>query len=122
MQIQKIPGGFSVCRVEDYSLVDWNVPYCFTGKTPQENSLVCPTGSVPQNVTAREDGWRAFCLSGVLDFSLLGILAKIASLLAENGVSIFAVSTYNTDYIFTKKENYEKALAALRAAGYDVAE
>lgn len=122
MQIQKIPGDFSVCQVRDYTQVDLNAPYCFTGKTPQENSLVCPTGSVPANATAREDGWRAFCLSGVLDFSLLGILAKIASLLADNGISIFAVSTYNTDYIFIKKENYKKALAVLSGAGYDVAE
>ncbi len=57
-----------------------------------------------------------------MDFSLLGILAGIASLLAENGISIFAVSTYNTDYIFTKKENYEKTLAVLHKSGYDAAE
>lgn len=57
-----------------------------------------------------------------MDFSLLGVLAGIASILSENGISIFAVSTYNTDYIFTKKENYEKALAVLHEAGYDAAE
>ncbi len=57
-----------------------------------------------------------------MDFSLLGVLAGIASILSENGISIFAVSTYNTDYIFTMKENYEKALAVLHEAGYDAAE
>lgn len=57
-----------------------------------------------------------------MDFSLLGILAGISSLLAENGINIFAVSTYNTDHIFTKKENYEKALAVLHKSGYDAAE
>lgn len=57
-----------------------------------------------------------------MDFSLLDILAGIASILSENGISISAVSTYNTDYIFTKKENYEKALAVLHEAGYDAAE
>lgn len=122
MQIQKIPGDFSVCQVRDYTQVDLNAPYCFTGKTEDENSLVCLTGSVPANVTAREDGWKAFCLSGVLDFSLLGVLAGIASILSENGISIFAVSTYNTDHIFTKKENYEKTPAVLHKSGYDAAE
>ena len=57
-----------------------------------------------------------------MDFSLRGVLAGIAPLLAENGISIFAVSTYNTDYIFTKKENYEKTLAVLHKSGYDAAE
>lgn len=60
------------------------------------------------------DGWKAFRIQGVLDFSLIGILAKIATVLADNGISIFAVSTYNTDYVLIKKENYQKALDILQ--------
>ena len=55
-----------------------------------------------------------------MDFSLIGILAKIASVLADKGISIFAVSTYNTDYVMVKKENFQKALEVLAAAGYDI--
>lgn len=55
-----------------------------------------------------------------MDFSLIGILAKIAAVLADNGISIFAVSTYNTDYVLIKKENYQKGLEALQAAGYKI--
>lgn len=55
-----------------------------------------------------------------MDFSLIGILAKIASVLADNGISIFAVSTYNTDYVMVKKENFQDALEVLAAAGYDI--
>lgn len=122
MKIKKLDCDFSVCRVEDYSLVDLNTEYCFTGKTDEENSLVCPVNKVPSNVTERDDGWRAFRIQGVLDFSLIGILSKISGILAENKIGIFAISTFNTDYILTKKENYQKAIEALRNAGYEIVE
>ncbi len=67
-------------------------------------------------ITCCDDGWKAFRIQGVLDFSLIGILAKIATVLADNGISIFAVSTYNTDYVLIKKENYQKALDILQTA------
>ena len=118
MDIKKIDHNFSVCQVEDYSLVNLNSEYSFIGKTDEEKSLVCITDEVPANVIQRDDGWKAFRIQGVLDFSLIGILAKIAAALADNGISIFAVSTYNTDYVLMKKENYQKALDVLKALGY----
>ena len=63
---------------------------------------------------------RGFRIQGVLDFSLIGILSKLSAILAENGVGIFAISTFNTDYILVKAENFEKALKVLSDAGYDV--
>ena len=118
MEIKKIDHNFSVCQVEDYSLVNLNSEYSFIGKTDEDKSLVCITDEVPANVIQRDDGWKAFRIQGVLDFSLIGILAKIAVALADNGISIFAVSTYNTDYVLMKKENYQKALDVLKALGY----
>ncbi len=59
-------------------------------------------------ITCCNDGWKAFRIQGVLDFSLIGILAKIATVLADNGISIFAVSTYNTDYVLIKKKIIKK--------------
>ncbi|WP_438785568.1 ACT domain-containing protein [Enterococcus sp. DIV0421] len=91
-------------------------------KTDEENSLVCITNEVPPNVIQREDDWKAFRIQGVLDFSLIGVLSKIASILADNDVSIFSVSTYNTDYILIKKENYQKAIKTLSNAGYEIIE
>ena len=64
---------------------------------------MCITDNVPANVTERDDGWKAFRIQGILDFSLIGILSRIAGILAENEIGIFAVSTFNTDYILTKK-------------------
>lgn len=120
MQIQIINGNFSVCQVTDLSQVKLDAKYCFLGKTDAERSLVCLTEDVPENVIQREDGWRAFRICGTLDFSLVGILAKIAGLLAENGISIFAVSTYDTDYVLTKEENHDRAMEVLQKAGYAI--
>ena len=92
----------------------------FTGATDEEKSLVCPVSLVPDNTIEREDGWRAFRIEGVLDFSLIGILAKISTCLAESGIGIFAISTFNTDYILTKTENFDRALKALTDAGYSI--
>ena len=118
MILNIIPHEFSVCKVTDYSLIDLTEPFVFTGSTDEEKSLVCPIPLVPQNTTEREDGWRAFRIEGVLDFSLIGILSKISTILAENNIGIFAISTFNTDYVFTKTVNFERAINTLQSAGY----
>ena len=122
MEIKKLNQDFTLCKVVDYSFVNLNAEYCFIGKTDEEKSLVCITGDVPSNVIERDDGWKGFRIQGVLDFSLIGILSKIAEILAENSISIFAISTYNTDYVLIKKENYQKALDILEHSGYEIVE
>jgi uncharacterized protein len=109
---------FSICKLRDLSAADCSPEFCFLSKTDEEISLVCPSGTVPANAIERSDGWKGFRIQGVLDFSLVGILANVATVLAQRQISIFAVSTYNTDYIFTKAEYFADALQALAAAGY----
>ncbi len=116
--IEPLDVKLSVCKVEDYSQTDISRPFCFTGCTDKEFSLVCPAELVPGNTAERDDGWRAFRIAGVLDFSLIGILARISDILAQNGIGLFAVSTYNTDYILTKEENFDRAIEVLGNAGY----
>lgn len=111
---------FSVCKVADYSGIAIDQPFVFTGRTDEEKSLVCPTEQVPGNALVRDDNWRAFRIFGELEFSLIGILARISKILAENAIGIFAISTYNTDYILTKEENFNKALKVLAEAGYEM--
>ena len=120
MEIKILEQEFTVCQVMDYSQVNWAAEFCFTGKTDEEFSLVCATADVPANAIRRDDGWKGFRIQGVLDFSLVGILARIAALLAENSIPIFAISTYNTDYVLTKVGYYEKELDVLRLAGYTI--
>lgn len=111
---------FSVCKVEDYSRLDLGQPFVFTGSTDEEKSLVCPTAIVPQNILERDDGWKALRINGILDFSLIGILARISGILAENRIGIFAVSTFNTDYIFVKKNDFDKSVKVLEDAGFSI--
>ena len=122
IEIKRLNQDFSVCKVIDYSLVNLNAEYSFIGKTDEEKSLVCLTSDVPPNIIERDDGWKDFRIQGILDFSLIGILSKIAEILAKNSISIFAISTYNTDYVLIKKENYQKALDILEYSGYEVVE
>lgn len=120
MEIKRIEYDFSICKVNNISQVNFKQEYCFIGKTDEELSVVCLTESVPKEAIERDDGWKAFRIQGVLDFSLVGILARISTILADNNIGIFAISTYNTDYILTKNENYERALNALSKAGYTI--
>ena len=71
MEIKIIKQDFSVCKVKDYSFVNFNTEYCFIGKTDEEKSLVCITSEVPPNVTHRDDGWKGFRIQGILDFSFI---------------------------------------------------
>ena len=116
----------TVCRVASEAELRLDGDLVFIGKTDEEYSLVCSTvcsgtQSVGQTVE-REDGWRCFRIRGVLDFSLIGILAKISAILAENRIGIFVVSTFNTDYVLVKAENFDRAMGLLAAAGYSVTE
>ena len=121
MELKKLDQKLTVCKVASVEDVDLRPEILFVGKTDEEISVVCPTESVPSNTVERDDGWRGFRIQGQLDFSLIGILSKLSGILADNGIGIFAVSTYNTDYVLVKEENFEKALKALESAGYKVA-
>ena len=120
LTIEPLEPVFSVCKVADYTGTETDFPFCFIGRTDQEKSLVCPVERVPARTLAREDGWRAFRICGELDFSLVGILARISEILASAGIGLFAVSTFNTDYVLTKAENFSRALSLLENAGYRI--
>jgi hypothetical protein len=119
MRLEKLRYDLSVCQVKD--LTDVN-DFLFLAKTDKELSVVCETAKVPENTINREDGWTAFRVEGSLEFSLVGILADLSHCLADAGISIFAVSTYDTDYILVKKDNWDKAKSALLNVGYEITE
>ncbi len=120
MELKKLPYNLTVCKVQKISDIDLNTGFFFIGRTDEELSLVCETKDTPQSTIERDDGWRAFRIQGVLDFSLIGILSKISGILADNKIGIFAVSTYNTDYILVKDGNFDKAMEVLANAGYTI--
>ena len=118
MEIKLIDHEFSICKVVDYSLVNIDEDFIFISKTDEENSLVCLTKNVPSNVMEVDYGWKAMRIQGILDFSLVGILSKISTVLANHQIGIFAISTFNTDYILVKKEHFQKAIIVLKQEGY----
>jgi hypothetical protein len=88
-------------------------------RTSDELSLILADSRAPQSAKC-EHGWRAFKVQGPLDFSQVGIIAGLSAALADAGVSIFALSTYDTDYVMVKLADLDRAVAALRQAGYTV--
>ncbi len=120
MKLIRLDYDFSVCKIMDSSQVDFQGEYVFLSKTNEEISLVCETTRVPANKTAVEHGWKALKIAGVLDFGMVGVISKISSILSNAEISIFVISTYNTDYILLKEHTFIKSIELLIAAGYDV--
>lgn len=111
---------YAVCRFHNSETVPG---WAFQGeffsitKTAEELSIVCLQEKVPEGVRYEAD-WRILKIEGPLDFSLIGVLSKISSSLAQNAISIFAVSTYDTDYILVKDKNIDSAVEVLQNEGY----
>ncbi|CAN5522027.1 ACT domain-containing protein [soil metagenome] len=122
LRLSVLEDRFAVCRLEpDSEVPSWaaEAEFFSVTYTPSELSIVCTEQNVPEEVR-REDGWRALGIEGPLDFSLIGILASIVTPLAEASVSIFATSTYNTDYVLVREDQLDLALAALRDHGHEI--
>lgn len=81
MKIERLKYDLTVCKVQSESDIDMSMEFYAIGKTDEEISLVCPTKNIPLHTIAREDGWKAFRIQGVLDFSLIGVLSKISTIL-----------------------------------------
>jgi len=117
-----LPERFAVCRLQ--SGADFREPAARSSlfaltRTTDELSLVCSEADAPLEALI-EPGWRAFKVTGPLDFALTGILASLANPLADSGVGIFAVSTYDTDYVLVKETDLPRAAQALQAAGHSI--
>jgi len=120
MKLRTIDKEFSICKLKDYSKINFDAEYCFISKTSEENSLLCLKEDAPMDALQIQDGYRGFYIDGILDFSLIGIIAKIAAILAQYKIPVIVESTYNTDYIFVSNDNYKKALKCLSDEGYQI--
>ncbi len=116
-----LPETFCICRLaSDSPIPDWAIgAFLSITRTPDELSIVCEQSNVPENIRVERD-WRALRIKGTLDFSMTGILARVAAPLAEADISIFAVSTFDTDYVLVKGDRIDDAIAALEATGHEV--
>lgn len=108
----RLPAGTTPPRIDAAGLVS-------VTSTPTEVSVVCPAEHAPETEDARP-GWRLLTVRGPLEFDLTGIMAALAGELAAAGVSLFAVSTYDTDHVLVKATDLERAVKALREAGHEI--
>ena len=117
-----LPDIFAICRLDrEAQIPAWACEGSFTSitRTPDELSIVCSQGGVPAEVKC-EKGWRCLKVEGPLDFALTGILASLATPLAQTGISILALSTYDTDYLLVREEDMERAMRVLSREGAQV--
>lgn len=122
LSMSSLPDLLAICKLNsEHKIPDWAINGLFFSitQTADELSIVCAQADVPTGITC-EPNWRCLKVDGPLDFALTGILATLATSLAEVGISIFAISTYETDYLLVKDEHFAGAMAALRQAGHTV--
>ena len=124
MDLQLLPALVSVCRLSPHARPQpppktaglWSATF-----TEDECSVVCDAGAEPPEASV-ETGWRVLRVVGTLDFTLVGVLSDLSGALADAGVSIFALSTYNTDYLLVKDEDLSRAIIALAARGHTISD
>ena len=117
-----VPCTFAVCRLRaDLSIPGWATAGGVSSitRTSDELSVFCEESLVPEGVTC-ERQWRCFRVAGTMPFSMVGVLASLVQPLAEAKVSVFALSTFDTDYLLVKREHFERALGVLLEAGHEV--
>ncbi len=118
-----LPESLAVCRLPpDASLhepLDGGSLFSVTRTVTELSLLVCAERDAPET-DDREDGWRGLVVDGPLDFELVGILAELSGALADAGISLFVLSTFDTDYLLVKQDDLDAAIGALRQRGHTV--
>ena len=123
LNLSLLPGTFMICRLDAESIIpDWANAGSLTSitRTSDELSIVCAEANVPEGVRS-DRGWRCFKVEGPLDLSLTGVLASLANPLAEARINIFALSTFDTDYLLVKEDNVSRAAEVLIRSGHRLA-
>ena len=120
MLIPALPYDLTVCQVLSPAEINLYADFFFIARTDEEISLVCITSDVPNHTTRRDDGWRGFRVDGELDFAPVSVLSNLTALLFDRAIDVFAVSTYNTDYILVKADQFEPAKEVMEQERYVV--
>jgi hypothetical protein len=122
LAFQVLERSYAVCQFPSQAVLpEWvqTGEFLSLTRTAEELSVVCVQAGIPENISAERD-WRILQIAAVLDFSLVGVLAAVSNLLGEVGISIFVISTYNTDYLLVKERDLTKTVTVLKQAGHHV--
>jgi hypothetical protein len=123
LTLDLLDGRYAICRLDpaqDVPAWAWSGLLASVTRTPSELSIVCAEAAVPPTVEPVERGWCALRVAGPLDFGMVGVMARLTAPLAEAGVSILALATFDTDYLLVRQPDLPCAIAALRTAGHHV--
>ena len=120
-QLQLLPDTFAVCRLpNDAPTPDWTTGgFVSITRTAEELSVVCREDDVPVDVQAERD-WRCFHLLGPIAFTETGVIARLTAPIANDGIGVFVISTYDTDYVLVKSDDVDAVAGLWRDAGHDV--
>ncbi len=122
LKFRRLPDTFAICRLAPDAPIPGAIidtPFISITRTAEELSIVCPANHVPPNAKC-ESPWTCFKLEGPFPFSLTGVLASFINPLAQAGIPIFAISTFDTDYVLVKEELAASSLKALQDAGHEL--
>ena len=122
MKLEILEDRFAICRLSaNAPLPEWAAGGSFVSvtRTSEELSIVCKESGVPADVNS-ERGWRCLRVAGTLDFELVGVLKSLLDPLAEAEISVFAISTFDTDYLLVRESKLEAAIKSFQSRGYDV--
>jgi uncharacterized protein len=122
LTLSLMPGALAICRfATDSSIPAWALSGYLSSitRTADELSIVCPQAQVPVDIP-HEGDWRCLKVHGPLDFSMTGVMASLAAPLAEAGISMFAISTFDTDYLLVKQDKLDAAILSLTRAGHSI--
>jgi len=116
-----LPDTFAICRLDgDAGVPDWaKGEFISVTRTPDELSIVCSQDDMPADIQS-EDGWRCLRVAGKLDFSVIGVIASLTGTLAAADISVFAISTFDTDYLLVKESDLDAAVESLGEAGHAI--
>jgi hypothetical protein len=119
LTLELLADNFAICRLEpSVPIPDWtHGDFVSITRTGDELSIVCRQDRVPGDVKA-EYSWRCLRIAGNLDFSLVGVIASLTSVLAGAGISVFVISTFDRDFLLVKESDLKKAVAVLEEAGH----
>lgn len=122
LSLQEMDGTFAVCRLtHDSAIPAWATSHDFfsISRTREELSIVCAESQVPSDIRCERD-WRCLRIVGSMAFTEIGVLASLVAPLAAAGISVFVISTFDTDYLLVKVKDWQPSLAELKFVGHEI--
>ena len=118
LYLEMLPFAFSICKVENYSFVDLDNPYCFIGNTEDQKSVICPDTMVPRNTVSRSDGWKAIRIHVDKSPYRVNVAARISDVFMKRDIQFLFISTFDYDFVFVRAATADKTIEVLKNSSF----